>query len=79
MSIPVNTELKVIVQRFTGRDGTFHAGQTALKGRRTGHAAITDGSGDTAGTRMKTVAGCGIHLVRSPDDIGSTVARVLFK
>ena len=56
----------------------FIAGQTAPKGRRMGHAgAIIGGKNDTAGAKMKLMKECGIHVVESPADIGSTVARVL--
>ena len=58
----------------------FIAGQTAPKGRRMGHAgAIIGGANDTAEAKMKIMAECGIHVVKSPADIGSTVARVLRK
>jgi succinyl-CoA synthetase alpha subunit len=56
----------------------FIAGQTAPKGRRMGHAgAIIGGKNDTAEAKMKIMAECGIHVVRSPADIGATVAKVL--
>jgi succinyl-CoA synthetase alpha subunit len=58
----------------------FIAGQTAPKGRRMGHAgAIIGGVNDTAEAKMKIMAECGIHVVKSPADIGSTVAAVLHK
>jgi len=58
----------------------FIAGQTAPKGRRMGHAgAIIGGANDTAEAKMKIMAECGIHVVKSPADIGSTVAEVLLK
>lgn len=56
----------------------FIAGQTAPKGRRMGHAgAIIGGRADTAATKMKIMKECGIHVVESPADIGSTVLKVL--
>jgi succinyl-CoA synthetase alpha subunit len=56
----------------------FIAGQTAPKGRRMGDAgAIIGGKNDTAEAKMKIMAECGIHVVRSPADIGATVAKVL--
>ena len=56
----------------------FIAGQTAPKGRRMGHAgAIIGGKNDTAEAKMKIMDECGIHVVRSPADIGATVAKVL--
>lgn len=58
----------------------FIAGQTAPPGRRMGHAgAIVGGADDTAAAKMKIMAECGIHVVDSPADIGSTMADVLKK
>ncbi len=58
----------------------FIAGQTAPPGRRMGHAgAIVGGAEDTAEAKMKIMAECGIHVVSSPADIGSTMAKVLNK
>lgn len=56
----------------------FVAGQTAPKGRRMGHAgAIIGGKNDTAAAKMEIMNNCGIHVVESPADIGTTVAKVL--
>ncbi len=56
----------------------FIAGQTAPKGRTMGHAgAIIGGAEDTAAAKMKIMRACGIHVVNSPADIGSTMASVL--
>lgn len=56
----------------------FIAGQTAPKGRTMGHAgAIIGGKDDTAEAKMKIMAECGIHVVSSPAQIGSTMYKVL--
>jgi succinyl-CoA synthetase alpha subunit len=56
----------------------FIAGQTAPKGRRMGHAgAIIGGAADTAAAKMKIMQDCGIHVVESPADIGSTMRKAL--
>jgi len=56
----------------------FIAGQTAPPGRRMGHAgAIIGGAEDTAEAKMKIMDECGIHVVKSPADIGETMAKVL--
>jgi len=56
----------------------FIAGQTAPKGRRMGHAgAIVGGENDTAAAKMKVMRACGIHVVDSPAEIGSTMLAAL--
>ncbi|MCI4669083.1 MAG: succinate--CoA ligase subunit alpha [Bacteroidia bacterium] len=56
----------------------FIAGQTAPPGRRMGHAgAIVAGSDDTARGKMDFMEKCGIHVVETPAEIGSTLARAL--
>jgi succinyl-CoA synthetase alpha subunit len=56
----------------------FIAGQTAPKGRTMGHAgAIIGGKDDTAEAKMKIMTECGIHVVSSPAQIGSTMNKVL--
>ena len=56
----------------------FIAGQTAPPGRRMGHAgAIVGGAEDTAAAKMKIMAECGITIIQSPAEIGSTVKRIL--
>ena len=56
----------------------FIAGQTAPPGRRMGHAgAIVSGGKGTANEKMKVMAACGIHVVETPADIGSTMTKAL--
>jgi succinyl-CoA synthetase alpha subunit len=56
----------------------FIAGKTAPKGRKMGHAgAIIGGKSDTAAAKMEILAACGVHVVESPAQIGSTMAKVL--
>jgi len=56
----------------------FIAGQTAPPGRRMGHAgAIVGGAEDTAAAKMKIMEECGIHVVKSPADIGKRMAEVM--
>ena len=58
----------------------FIAGQTAPPGRRMGHAgAIIGGADDTAEAKMKIMTECGVHVVKSPADIGKKMAEVLKK
>jgi succinyl-CoA synthetase alpha subunit len=58
----------------------FIAGQTAPPGRRMGHAgAIISGGEGTAESKMAAMAEAGIHVVKSPAEIGETMARVLGK
>lgn len=56
----------------------FIAGQTAPPGRRMGHAgAIVGGAEDTAEAKMKILGDCGVHVVKSPADIGKRMAEVV--
>jgi len=56
----------------------FIAGQTAPEGRQMGHAgAIVGGKDDTAEAKMKILSECGVHVVKSPADIGKKMAELL--
>jgi len=56
----------------------FIAGQTAPEGRTMGHAgAIIGGKDDTAAAKMAIMEECGIHVVKSPADIGATMVEAL--
>ncbi|MEM8934768.1 MAG: succinate--CoA ligase subunit alpha, partial [Acidobacteriota bacterium] len=56
----------------------FIAGRTAPPGRRMGHAgAIVAGGQGGAEDKRKVMAECGLHVVDSPGEMGSTMAEAL--
>jgi succinyl-CoA synthetase alpha subunit len=57
---------------------SFIAGATAPKGRTMGHAgAIVGGKADTAQAKKEILNACGVYVVESPADIGTTLLKAL--
>lgn len=79
----IGGELEPKAARWIKENGTkpvvgFIAGETAPKGRTMGHAgAIVSGEHESASAKKKIMRECGITVVDSPADIGSTMATLL--
>lgn len=59
---------------------SFISGATAPAGRRMGHAgAIISGGDDTAEAKFTALSAAGIHVVRSPHEIGAKMQEVVGK